>query len=43
MFNAETPNVEFPASMCVRRGLSPVVGLVDGWTFPAGGRNLDMV
>jgi hypothetical protein len=42
-FNAKASNVEFPASLCVRQGLSLVVGLVDGWTFPAGGRNLDMV
>jgi hypothetical protein len=37
------PNTEFPTSLCDRRGLGPVVGLVDGWTFPAEGRNLEMV
>jgi hypothetical protein len=38
-----TPNAEFLSSLCVRRGLSLSVGLDGGWTFPTGGRNLEMV
>jgi hypothetical protein len=37
VFNVEAWNIEFLTSVCVRRGLSPVVGLVDGWNFLAGG------
>ena len=38
-----TPNAEFLSSPCVRRGLSLSVGLDGRWTFPTGGRNLEMV
>jgi hypothetical protein len=43
MFNVGASNAEFVASLCVRQGLSPVVGLVDGWNFSAGGRYLEIV
>jgi hypothetical protein len=43
MFDAEGLNVEFPSSLCVRRGLILAVGLDGGWTFPMGGMNLEMV